>query len=152
MTQRRRALLSLNNERLVKLKDGIYTGPAYDYTILNNVVSLSTAGAVESNAVYIPFAKNIELMGNILVRFKLTGGSASWVTRTCNIFLQTLGNERIQLLDGSISVFDGLELTAVVPNEKTFYRICIRLRSQGVSYNPPLKFTLELYNDGKRVI
>lgn len=152
LMERRRALMGLEKDNLVKLKDGVYSGSVYDYTIQNNVVSVSKAGAVESNAVYIPFAKNIDIAGNVFVRFKLADGSASWITRTCNIFLQTPGNERAQLCDKSITTIDGLELSATVPSQKSFYRMCMRFRSQGINYNPPLRFTLELYANGKRVI
>ena len=136
------------------LIDNTYSGQGYNYNISDNIVSVTQAGAVEVNMIACPFSPAISIASgdSVNVQFYLESDSNSWQERRCNIFLSTADDTRINLCDETINDLDGFTTSATATLSQDFNSINIRFRSQGVSYNPALKFTIQIFVNGERML
>ena len=134
------------------LTNNTYSGQSYEYSISDNIVSVTRAGAVETNMIACPFSPAISIASgdSVNVQFSLEDDSNSWQERRCNIFLSTADDTRLNLCDEQINDLDGFTASATATSSQDFNSINIRFRSQGVSYNPALKFTLQISVNGDR--
>ena len=156
MTIRRRAVMLAANNGLSMLTDGVYSPDgayrSYDYTIEHNEVSVFKAGAVEANMVACPFSPAISVASGdtVSIKFTLERDSNSWTSRKCNIFLGATDDTRLSLCDETIDDLNSFVVSNTASSALEINSINIRFRSQGVSYNPALIFSIQILVNGNR--